>query len=58
MKILTFMAVGCLMATTAFAETSKDELKRLGDSDVIVNELRTRTMAFQRITGRRRSLLS
>jgi len=58
MKILTFMAVGCLMATTAFAETSKDELKRLGDSDVIVNQLPTRTMAFQRITGRRRSVSS
>ena len=27
-----------------------------GDSDVIVNELRTRTMASQRITGRRRSV--
>jgi lipid-binding SYLF domain-containing protein len=40
MKILTFMAVGCLVATTAFAEMSKDELKRLGDSAVIVNELR------------------
>jgi hypothetical protein len=58
MKILTFMEVDCLMATTAFAETSKDELKRLGDSDVIVNELRTRIMAFQRITGRRRSVSS
>jgi len=40
MKILTFMAVGCLMAMNAFAEMSKDELKRLGHSDVIVNELR------------------
>jgi len=40
MKTLTLAAVGCLLATTAFAEMSKDELKRLGDSAVIVSELR------------------
>jgi SH3 domain-containing YSC84-like protein 1 len=40
MKTLTLVAVGCLLATTAFAEMSKDEMKRLGDSAVILNELR------------------
>jgi lipid-binding SYLF domain-containing protein len=40
MKKITLFAVGCLLATTAFAEMSKDEMKRLGDSAIIVNELR------------------
>jgi SH3 domain-containing YSC84-like protein 1 len=40
MKTPTLIAVGCLLATTAFAEMSKDEIKRLGDSAVILNELR------------------
>lgn len=40
MKRFTLVAVSCLLATTAFAEMSKDEMKRLGDSAVIVNELR------------------
>jgi len=40
MRTLTLLAVGCLLATTAFADMSKDEMKRLGDSAVILNELR------------------
>src|SRR5215470_14071603 len=40
MKTLTLVAVGCLLATTAFAEMSKDEMKRLGDSATILTELR------------------
>jgi SH3 domain-containing YSC84-like protein 1 len=40
MKRLTLVAVGCLVATTAFAAMSKDEMKRLGDSAVILDELR------------------
>jgi lipid-binding SYLF domain-containing protein len=40
MKRISLFVVGCLLATTAFAEMSKDEMKRLGDSTVILNEIR------------------
>jgi SH3 domain-containing YSC84-like protein 1 len=39
-SILTFTAIGCFVATAAYAELSKDEVKRLREGAAILTELR------------------
>jgi lipid-binding SYLF domain-containing protein len=39
-SILTFTAIGCFVATAAFAELSKDEVTRLREGAAILTELR------------------